>query len=139
MALATAALLAQEQFCCRFCCFARIWTNLAEKCAETSDVSQIRTNFASYHTRFNPVTATVAGFWGVCKLSCGAPYKSFVEICKGPHIRGPKPFVLGMYVCTYLRMYVKLAPLALHSNSTAFVHNSQLAIVCYWRVFFNLQ
>ena len=51
--------------------------------------------------------ATVAGFWGVCDLPCGAPYEYLVEIYKGPHIGGPKLFVLCMYVCMYVCTYIR--------------------------------
>ena len=47
--------------------FARIWTNLAKNCAKNTEVSRIRTNFARYHTRSGPLTATVARFCDVCR------------------------------------------------------------------------
>ena len=68
--------------------FARIWTNLAKNCAKNAEVSRIRTNFARYHTRSGPLTATVARFCDVCRPPMWGPYKSLVEICKGPHIGG---------------------------------------------------
>ena len=66
------------------------------------------------HARFGPLMATVAGFWGVCDLPCGAPYKSLVEIYTGPHIGGPKMFVLGVYVHVYVYVYA-------HVNVYAYV------------------